>query len=74
MKKHWEKFENFLKREGVFEKYLENLYEQDEQLTEFEYPSEYVSAAFVWTDTNEGHNFWSDIDTKWYKELAKITE
>lgn len=74
MKKHWKKFENFLKREGVFEKYLKNLYEQDVQLNGFEYPIEYVIAAFSWTDTDEGHSFWIDIDIKWRKELTNKTE
>lgn len=69
---NWRKFEAFLKREGVYEKYMKNLLQQGGQIDAFEYPSEYVNAAFSWAGTDEGHSLWIDIDIKWGEELTNV--
>jgi len=33
-------------------------------------PIWWVSSAFNWNSTTEGHEYWNDIDTKW-KELIR---
>ena len=32
-------------------------------------PNSFISGAFHWSNTKEGHNFWSNLDDKWRKEL-----
>lgn len=46
--------------------YKGNLYEQS--------PSDYLSNAFAWRDTRQGHNGWTILHNKWVKFLKKIFE
>lgn len=69
MNKNWQKFESFLKREGVFEKYLNNFYNaQDGESFKYDIPSGYLFAAFDWAATDEGFDFWQRINIKWMAE------
>ena len=32
----------------------------------------FILSAFFWGDTNEGHEFWSDLDRKWLDHVDKL--
>lgn len=36
-------------------------------------PEFYLSSAFSWSKTDEGHDFWSDVDDAWYKYREEHT-
>lgn len=54
-------FINFLKKKGVYEKFLANR----------KFPSRiddsFIATAFIWSKTPEGYGFWEDIDRKFVK-------
>ena len=64
----------FLKKHRVLTKYRKNF--KDREYT-FNFKTfcltnhltSYISGAFHWSNTKEGHNFWSNLDDKWRKEL-----
>jgi len=78
-----EKFIQFLKDNGALEKFEENLkssevrFEDDNFTTIDEYfdkdsdPTTFIGAAFIWFITDEGSEFWANIDNKWIEELCK---
>jgi len=57
-------FAAFLLKEGVLEKYIVNLHPHECSYIE-EGKKDWVSSAFVFCDTPEGHDFWFDINVKW---------
>lgn len=72
-------FFTFLAEQGVLIQYLDNhltleptvpfnhvFREQD--------PEEWVAEAFIWSESKEGHYFWSDLDKKWKALLDKEKE
>jgi hypothetical protein len=61
------RFLQFLKDEGVFEKYKANFARDGRKLK----PHAYVRGAFFWSDAPEGIDFWSDIYEKWDKILEQ---
>lgn len=65
----------FLKDNGVYEMFFANLLnkKQREDLSQY-FLSHFfnvnaISGAFVWSETEEGHAFWSEISEKWYKQF-----
>lgn len=67
MNTNWQKFEDFLKREGVYKRYWINKELDTSGLLEFDYdkPYGYISEAFIWSATKEGYRFWSEINDMW---------
>lgn len=56
------KFVAFLKEQGALESYFKNL----EFRRIFEYvPYNWVDAAFVWKDSPQGHDYWSNRAKVW---------
>jgi len=66
-----DKFINFLKEQGVKDKYKERLYlfRQVHIYKYIErkinYPKDFFDCAFIWQDSKDGHKFWSKINSKW---------
>ena len=77
-----EKFLRFLKEEGVYSKWVYNIYEQHptsdihfweyrwkyEVLSEKNQCEEGIIYAFSWADTIQGQEFWSALSSKWVKK------
>lgn len=78
----------FLKNEGVYEKFCKGVKQfqphatPDEYLEEFKGFSEGIRAAFPWNKMEEGEDFWETVDDKWHEiypigeawKMAKIME
>ena len=62
------KFIEFLKDNGVYEKYMLNLLKD---FMEWSDAKIVISSYFVWEDTPEGFAFWSELNRKWYKLLSE---
>ena len=69
------KFLRFLKEEKIFEKYMKNV----KFYNSCKYPvvltkcyQSYISGAFAWDRTNEGHFYWSNYSKKWRKILEQL--
>lgn len=75
------KFFRFLKEEGVYQLYIDNLYEQhpiwDNEFWEKMWENEVLSEenkcidgidyAFCWANTRQGNDFWLKLNNKWIK-------
>ena len=72
------KFFRFLKEEGVYQLYIDNLYKNHPTtdldfwnfglnaiFIEKEKCAEAINSAFCWSDTIQGHDFWSKLNNKW---------
>ena len=79
------KFFRFLKEEGAYQLYIDNINEQhpgldyifwekmwkNEVLSEENKCIEGIDYAFCWADTKQGHDFWSKIDDEWIDKCRK---
>lgn len=78
-----ERFFRFLKEEGVYGEWIYNLRKQHPQtdfffwkvklkaiFSEEEKCSGGINYAFHWADTRQGHDFWEEIDEKWYTKCG----
>lgn len=68
-------FYKFLEKNGCLKAFKHNLFpckDIDEHLRVVG-PKYYVSSAFVWSHTVQGHDYWSKIDNEWLSivELAR---
>ena len=69
----WKKlFIKFLKKEKVLGQYIKNtelakIFDNDEmiRLINQNQQTQLINLAFTWSDTNEGHTFWSQLHSKW---------
>lgn len=71
MKKYWKEFENFLRREGVYKKYMNNLDNEGRARMNLTKPYSFVNDAFLWVNTREGCIFWKNINDKWQIEVEQ---
>ena len=70
-------FVRFLKEKGIYKLFVNNFYHEKETSPYFTKRRDisfylenkqsffYVSGAFEWEDTEEGHNFWWAISDEW---------
>ena len=60
-------FIDFLKREGVIERYKRNWLFCDSynHAKPIKNKNHYISFAFLWQESPEGREFWSEISKKW---------
>lgn len=69
------KFIEFLKENGIYERYkklLKTYYQGAYTLTSYckeVYPEQYFNGAFIWSQTEEGEYFWVALDAKWRASL-----
>lgn len=69
----------FLIEQNALIRYLDEHHAQEPEET-FDHlfhendPSGWVSGAFIWSETKEGHYFWSDLHEKWNALLDKEAE
>ena len=62
----------FLKEQGVFQKYITNACKRhgcnvtQKNIEEILQTFNGIGDAFIWNDTKEGHNFWSNLNEKWH--------
>jgi len=80
----------FLEEEGIREAFERNLadpevnaaYEEASDLSKFSealYESEFpvedaISLAFIWNNSEQGHEFWKNLSERWKERLLKIQE
>lgn len=73
----------FLKSEGAYNKFVKN-YKGEVDFTDVvdgdgitfaisNGVDDFLGGCFVWCDTKEGHNYWSNLDKKW-EEFYKSME
>jgi len=61
-------FTEWLKAKGIHDEFFENLIRSTEDLKS--YPKTgWVDFAFIWRDTEQGSEFWDNIDTAWQYEI-----
>jgi len=65
----YEKFIKFLKREKVYKKFFVNLFVPECFVRQLK-PCFYFH-VFLWDDSPEGLEFWSDLNKKWIDFLNK---
>lgn len=70
-----EKFEQFLIDNNIFSQFCSNIFVEYSMLL-YEYceyirPFHYINEAFTWSHTEEGYDFWWEVDRKWYKIYEK---
>ena len=60
-------FYKFLEKNGCLEAFKNNLPSDDyiDKNLRRVHPANYVSTAFVWSKTEQGHDYWSKIDLEW---------
>ena len=64
------KLNRFLKDNGVYTSYWKNCkIPLSDRMWSF--PRGYITCAFCWCETVEGHYFWDDINTEWCKFCDK---
>jgi len=70
------KFVQFLKSNGAFEKFRNNLesdnpytYKGFDTYVSFTPAVQYISGAFYFSGTPEGPNYWHDLHMKWMEEI-----
>jgi hypothetical protein len=71
-------FINFLKNENIYEKFINNLLNNNNQWkwNFSKYCKDikkqyYLSSSFRWYKTEEGDKFWRDINDKWRNLISK---
>ena len=71
---HLQLFYRFLKQENVFHLFVKNISNKETRLYCVNDIKEYINDtnkrdliyyAFKWRATNEGHDFWSQINQRW---------
>lgn len=71
---HLQLFYRFLKQENVFHLFVKNISNKETRLYCVNNIKEYfndtskrdlIFYAFQWSATNEGHDFWSQINQRW---------
>lgn len=60
----WKRFCRFLKENNCYGEFCENFLKGQVKIKEFKKAPSLVT-AFVWDATNEGHEFWETINSKW---------
>ena len=81
--KKWKRrFIAFLKKNGIYEKWIYNIKVQHPIRGSWWYCftntiyanrcSEGINCAFYWADTKEGQSYWSDFDRMWKKRIGLI--
>ena len=78
----WSEFFAFLEKHGAFLKFMKNLEQYKEALSEKTIsewmescpPKSWISSAFVWSRTSEGHNFWNVLDAYWKAEVKEVED
>ena len=74
-KKETKEFIKFLKKEGVYHKFIENLstFNTINDLLIEQISIDYLVGAFTWYNTKEGSSFWNELNDKWEKKVESIT-
>lgn len=77
MKEIDREFISFLKRNNCFDEYKENFinlssYRKFREFLYIEPRKRYISMAFLWRKTLQGHTYWSNIHETWTKYINTI--
>jgi hypothetical protein len=74
-------FINFLKNKNIYEKFINNLLsfnnqQKKENWKQCKFCKDvdkffYILSSFYWHETEEGSDFWEDINNKWRKLIGK---
>lgn len=65
--KELEQFKQFLVENDVLDKYIKYAYitRTESRYKVSKYISQIIDWAFLWSDTDEGHRFWMELNIKW---------
>lgn len=69
-------FTNFLKERMAYDEFIENLtynpirYCTIHKLCNSTYVESYLDESFLWSNTDEGFDFWSDISQEWVDYIS----
>ena len=71
-----EKFINFLKKKRLYKRFMKNMEPEiiEEVISRTEYANKKginstpIQAAFLWGKTEEGTEFWGQVNSDWIKE------
>ncbi len=58
-------FKNFLIENNCLESYIQNMKNYKSFNAYIEAPRSLIIRAFKWTDTKEGHSYWSNRHSRW---------
>ena len=53
-------------------KIIDSLYEGNGEVNYYEYFKELIDYAFCWRDTQQGHNYWKDLNDLWGDEVLNF--
>lgn len=73
-------FKRFLKKEGVYSRYMElaekhlDTYRTLDEMFDQEPVYHWISAPFVFSITKEGYDYWWDIHSKWNEVIQNYEE
>lgn len=74
-----EKFIKFLEDNNAWENFERNFIKQGGDVKEYKrccktFGRSHLSVAFTWSKTEEGPEYWSEIDQKWREENKPLKE
>ena len=61
----------FLKMSGALDIYLHNA-DTSCEAGGSGHPIQFISGAFTWQDSPEGHHYWQSLDSQW-QEVLRVT-
>ena len=65
--------EEFLKKEGAYEKFEIELFNRDKDFSSFvnrNNAKDLLLSAFTWEETPNNHRYWSELNVKWQKFIG----
>lgn len=63
-------FITFLKKDGCFSAYKENIFKHKKTFSSILECSNPIAGAFIWSRTKQGHIFWEKVAIRWGKYLS----
>lgn len=69
------RFFQFLLEHHCAESFYNNVIADGQDFTQFLSvisPSDYISSAFTWAETDEGHRYWRELAIKWRQVIYEL--
>lgn len=63
-------FIRFLKKSGIFNTFIKRVNESISPPSAPEDISDFLSEAFIWGDSKDGHDFWCNFDIMWRHHIV----
>lgn len=65
-------FEQFMKQNGWWETFIRNLKKDIDNFFNENDPCDYIVAAFVFSESPEGRDFWESVQSRWDKYYKSL--